>query len=119
MFRVGRNEDVAAHIDTSTRALLERDDGQTIEEVIQDLFAFRGRLLRDAIANLRRGIEHAAVVADLSQAAKAADGRRRAKSQQVAVIDLGGEPRCPNRGRVRRTCRSRAKTRPGKRRGGR
>ena len=42
MFCVGRDEDVPADIDTGARAFLERDDGQPIEEVIQNLLTLGG-----------------------------------------------------------------------------
>ena len=53
MFRVGRNQNVRADIHAGTGTLLERDDGQAIQEVIQDLLALRGGLRRDAVADLR------------------------------------------------------------------
>src|SRR6266568_5612743 len=94
VFRIRRNEDVAAHVHAGPRPFLKRDNRQAVEKVVQHLFSLRGRLLRDAIANLRRRIKDAAVVADLGQAAKAADGRCRAKGQQIPVIDLRGESCC-------------------------
>ena len=41
MFRIGRNQDVAADVDAGARAFLERDNRQAVEKVIQYLFAFR------------------------------------------------------------------------------
>jgi hypothetical protein len=45
MFRIGRDEDVAPDVHTRSGTLLERDDWQSIEEVIQDLLALLSRLL--------------------------------------------------------------------------
>ena len=67
MFCVRRNQDVPADVHARTGAFFERDDGQPIEEMIQDLFSLCGRLLGDAVADLSRWCEHAAVVADLGK----------------------------------------------------
>ena len=88
MFRIGRNQDVRADIHAGARAFFERDDGQAIEEVIQYLFAFDGGLLGDAIANLRGRVKDAAVVADLREAAQAADSGGGGERLQIAVIYL-------------------------------
>jgi len=53
MLCVGRNEDVPANVDAGAGAFLERDDGKAVEEVIEHLFALRGRLPGDAVAYLR------------------------------------------------------------------
>ena len=69
---VRRDEDVATDVDTGAGALLERDDGQPVEEVVEHLLALCGRLLGDTVADLGRWSEHAAVIANLSKATKAA-----------------------------------------------
>ena len=56
--------------------------------MIQDLFAFRRRLRGDAITNLGRRIENAAVVADLGQSAQAANRGGGGERLGVSVIDL-------------------------------
>jgi hypothetical protein len=55
MFRVGRNQEVRADEHTRAGAFFERDDGQTVKEVIENLFTLLCGLLRDAIPNLGRG----------------------------------------------------------------
>src|SRR5579875_1785436 len=59
--------------------------------MVQHLFAFGGGLLGDAGADLGRGIEDTAVVADLRQPSKAADDSGGCESLEVSVVDLGGE----------------------------
>ena len=80
MFCVGRNENVPADVHAGPGALLERDDRKPIEKVIEYLFAFLAGLRGDAVANLRRRIEDAAVVADLGQSSQSTDGCGGAKS---------------------------------------
>src|SRR5271163_3109756 len=92
MFRVGRNENVSADVHPSAGTLLQRDHGQTIQEVVQHLLPLLGCLRRDAIADLRRWAKDAAVVADLRQSTKPTDGGCCAEGKQVAVIYRGGEP---------------------------
>ena len=47
MLRVGRDQDVSADVHTGACAFRERDDRQSIEEVVEDLFALvRGLLER-------------------------------------------------------------------------
>src|ERR1700744_5092833 len=65
---VRRDEDVPTDINPGAGTFLERDDGEPIEEVIQHLLTFGGRLFGDPVANLRGGRENAPVVADLRQA---------------------------------------------------
>ena len=45
MFCIGRNQDVTPNVYTRTGTFLERDDRQSIEEMIQNLFALLSRLL--------------------------------------------------------------------------
>ena len=97
VFRIGWNENVAADVDAGAGAFLERDDREAIEKVIQHLFAFGSRLGGDSVTNLRRGIEDTVVVADLGQTADPANGHRRAKGQEIPVIDLGRKAGCPQR----------------------
>ena len=52
MLRVGRDKQIRANVHTRARTFLERDDGQAIQEVIENLLALLGGLLGDAVANL-------------------------------------------------------------------
>ena len=67
MIRVGRDQDVGADIDAGARTFFERDDWQSVQEVIEDLFSLIRRLLLDAVANLRRRREDTAAVANLGE----------------------------------------------------
>ena len=69
MFCVGRDEDVASEVDSGARALFERDDRKPVQEVIEYLFAFGGRLLRDTVANLCGRGKDTSVVPDLREPA--------------------------------------------------
>ena len=51
MFRVGRDENVSADVHAGAGTFFERDDGQAIEEVIEDLLA----LLRPFVRRSRCG----------------------------------------------------------------
>ena len=53
-------------------------------------------MLRDAVADFGRRIEDAAVVADLGEAAKAADDGGGGESLEVSVVDLGSESGGPD-----------------------
>ena len=108
-----------ADVNAGAGTFLERDDRQAIEEVIQYLFAFDGGLLGDAVANLRRRIEDAAVVADLREAAEPADRGGGGECLQIAVIDLGGKAGRPDLVEADVLCRSRARIHPGRWRDGR
>ena len=59
--------------------------------MIQDLLSLCGGLLRDSVANLSRGIENRATVADLRKPAKSADGGSGGERHQVSVVYLRGE----------------------------
>ena len=69
MLCVGRDQEIRADVHTRTRTSLERDNGQPIEEVIQDLLALLSGLSGDAVTNLGGWRQDAAVVADLRQTA--------------------------------------------------
>ena len=91
MFRVRRNQDVGADVYTGSSPLLERDDGESIEEVIQDLFPLIRRLRGDAIPDLGRGREDIAVITYLRKSTQTAyDGCRRERLE-VAAVYLCGE----------------------------
>ena len=96
MFGIGRDQDVAADVDAGARAFLEGDHGQAIEKMVQDLLAFDSRFLGDAVLNLRGGRENTAVVADLGEAAKAADHGGGGERLKISVADFGGKARSPN-----------------------
>lgn len=89
MLRVGRDEDVSAHIDAGTGAFFEGDDRQPIQKVIQNLLALLSCLFRDPVTYLSRRREDAAVIADLCQAAETADGSSRAERHEIAVVCFG------------------------------
>ncbi len=55
MLCVGRNEHVLRDVYAGARALLYRDDGQTIQELIENLLALLSGLLRDSVAYLGVG----------------------------------------------------------------
>ena len=80
MLCVGRNQDVAADIHTSTRALFESDDRQPVKEVVEHLFALGGGLLRDSVANLSGRRQDASVVADLRETSQDRLLRRRRRT---------------------------------------
>ena len=91
MLRVGRNQNVSPDVDAGPGTLLERDDGKSIEEVVQHLLTFRSRLRGDAVAYLGGRIKNVAVISDLSESAQAADGGGGSECLKVAVIHFGGE----------------------------
>ena len=43
MLRVGRDKQIRANVHTGARTFLERDDGQAIQEVIENLLALLGK----------------------------------------------------------------------------
>src|SRR5260370_27460991 len=67
MLRIGRDKDVAPNVHAGAGTFFERDDGQTIKKVIQNLLTLLSCLLRDPVANLGRRREYTAVVTNLSQ----------------------------------------------------
>ena len=119
MFRVRRNKDVSADVDTRTRTFFERDDRQTIEEVIEYLFSFLSRLLGDATANLSGRGQNTSVVSDLGETTQSADRGSGGERLKISVVDLGGQTGSTQRVKPDVLCRNRAKTRPGKLPGGR
>ena len=94
MFRVRRNEDVSADVDSGARAFFERDDGKPIEEVIQHLLPLGGGLLGYTVADLRRRRKDTTVVPNLSKTTQASDRSGGAEGEQVAVIDFCRETSC-------------------------
>ena len=75
MFRVRRNQNVSPHIHAGTRTLFQRDDGEAIQEVIEDLHSLFGHLPGDPIANLGGRRKDGAIVADLCESAQSSKRR--------------------------------------------
>ena len=64
--------------------------------MIQHLFSLGGGLLGDAIAYLGVRVKNRAVVADLREAAQAADGGCGGKRLEVSVTDFGSKAGGPD-----------------------
>jgi hypothetical protein len=92
MFRVGRNEKILIDVNARSRALLHGDGRQTIEEFVQYLLRLQRSLRGDPVADLRIGVQHASVVADLRQSADPAHCGGGGKGTQVMVVDVGRKP---------------------------
>jgi len=83
MLCVRRDEDVSPDVHSGTRTLFEGDDRQPVQEVIEYLLALGGGLLGDPVPYFCRRREDTAVVADLCEAARSADGGGGAKSSDT------------------------------------
>ena len=91
MLRVSRNQKVGSDIHASAGAFLERDDGEPIQEMIENLFTLHRGLFRDTVPYLRRRREDTTVVADLRESAQAADSSSSGERLQISVIDSGSK----------------------------
>jgi hypothetical protein len=94
MLCVGRNKQVCSDVHAGAGALFERDDGQAIQKMIENLFTLLGGLLGDAVAYLGRWRKDAAVVADLGEAAQSANRCSGCEGFEVTVVDFGSEAGC-------------------------
>ncbi len=114
MLRVARDENVLVDINACSGALLYRDDGQTIEEFVQYLLRLLRGLRGDPVADLRVGVEHASVVADLRQPADPAHCGGGGEGTQVVVVHVGRKAGRSRADQGRCTCSGRARNHPGR-----
>ena len=91
MLRVGRNEHVLRDVYPGARTLLYRDDGQTIQELVENLLALLSGLLRDPVAYLGVGGQDGACVADLRESTDPAYKGGGGERTQIVVVDVGSK----------------------------